>query len=328
MLTCWIDDSADQDDRVLTRILDRDASLPDGDYSERPDVLTCRAIWEIVAGQMVYVRVPFARRIRFMAHANRRNPEMLLDLVKANAMLRFMQRERFQAGTIPCVGATREDFHDAARLYGQLNGTSGGQETKLTRKESDLLHTISQDTWTEFTIPQLQKKTGWSNGTLHRIIHGYDSRGCTYSGLLEKCPAISFCDRTLVSADEPGVFSVRRRTNAYSFDHALFQSWSQGGMVWLDDHDDQDRPSALQQPFSNPPAGAEGFENNPEGSDSPNTRYNKNILLCTGISSSKCRDAQHPESSQVSVPPCVCDPEIAEVLKDTIEKSSQGSPIP
>ncbi len=103
-------------------------------------------------------------------------------------MLRFMQREQTTHGQLVCLTATRDDFGEAVRLYELLNGTSGGQETKLTRKESDLIGIISRNNWPEFTIPQLQKVTGWSNSTLHRLIHGYDSRGCKYTGLLRKMP--------------------------------------------------------------------------------------------------------------------------------------------
>ena len=65
---------------------------------------------------MFFVIIPFATRIRFLAHSNRRNPEMLLDLIKANAVLRFMQREQTTVGTILCLTATREDFREAVRL--------------------------------------------------------------------------------------------------------------------------------------------------------------------------------------------------------------------
>ncbi len=247
MLTCWIDESAEQDDRVLSRILQRDHTPPDDQERERPEVMACQAIWEIIGRQMFHVIIPFATRIRFVAHSNRRNPEMLLDLIKANTVLRCMQREQTTCGRIPCLTATCEDFREAARLYILLNGVAGGQETKLTWRESALITIISKNNQDEFTIPQLQKQTGWSSSCVHRLIHGYDSRGTTYSGLLEKCPAISFCDRTVVTEGEEGGSSMRRRTNAYTFDQELFRSWSRGGAVWLDDDDDPDYPSASQQ---------------------------------------------------------------------------------
>ena len=68
--------------------------------------------------------------------------------------------------------------------------------------ESDLLSSIITLQWVEFTIPMLQKATALSNAVLHRLIHGYTSRGAAYTGLLEKCPAIAYTDRTIISEDE------------------------------------------------------------------------------------------------------------------------------
>ena len=59
--------------------------------------------------------------------------------------------------------ATREDFDGAVRLYTLLNGSTGGQTTKLTKMESDLLGAITALKWVEFTIPMLQKATGFEH---------------------------------------------------------------------------------------------------------------------------------------------------------------------
>ncbi len=325
MLTCWIDDTEEQDARVLVRILARDVSLPANLEEERPEVMACRAMWELVGQQRFYVVIPFATRIRFQAAANRRNPEMLLDLIKANTVLRFMQREQQRVGAVVSLTATSEDFQEATRLYGLLNGTVGGQQTKLTKRESGLLAIIERSQWPEFTIPMLQKASGLSNASLHRIIHGYSSRGAVYSGLLEKCPAIAYCDRTVVTDEEERGLSMRRRTNAYTFDPDLYRSWCAGGAVWLDDDDDSDHPSALQQSFSNPSAGAEGNENEPGSPDSSND--NKNILFSTHyeVSFSTSQDTQHPDRDGVQASAGVCDLNSAEGQDPN---SSQTSPIP
>jgi len=235
MLTCWIDDTIEQDNRVLTRILDDSEALPEHGEEERPDVLMCRAMWEALGRERLHVVIPFAKRIRFQSQTNRRNPEMLLGLVKAHTLLFSLQRERQEVNGVPCIMATQADFDGAARLYSLLNGSTGGQTTKLTKMESDLVGAISILHWIEFTIPMLQKATGLSNAVLHRLIHGYTSRGASYSGLLDKCPAIAYTDRTVVSDDEQTGYSTRRRTNAYTFDHELFKKWMAGGAVWLDD---------------------------------------------------------------------------------------------
>ncbi len=335
MLTCWIDDTEEQDARVLARILARDIALPENLEEERPEVLACRAMWELIGQQRFHVVIPFATRIRFQAAANRRNPEMLLDLIKANTVLRFMQREQQRAGSVVSLTAIREDFQEATRLYGLLNGTAGGQQTKLTKRESDLIAVIQRYSWPEFTIPQLQKATGWSSGNIHKCIHGYASRGVSHSGLLEKCPAIAYCDRTVVTDEEERGISMRRRTNAYTFDHELFRCWCAGGAVWLDDDDDPDNTSTTSADFRNTSAAAEVFGNELNGLDLPNTHYNKNKLLCTSDHFRKPRVTQHPENEGVYASACVCDPEVAEVQNpislDTIpiaEKAPKNSPLP
>jgi hypothetical protein len=249
MLTCWIDDTIEQDNRVLTRILEDSETLPEHGDGERPDVQLCRAMWELLGRERLHVVIPFAKRIRFQSQTNRRNPEMLLGLVKAHALLFSMQRERQEVNTIPCILATRADFDGAARLYSLLNSSAGGQTTKLTKMEADLINSIVTLHWVEFTIPMLQKATALSNAVLHRLIHGYTSRGAAYTGLLEKCPAIAYTDRTVISEDEMTGHSTRRRTNAYTFDHDLYGKWMAGGAVWLDDGPgpDPDEPVESRQ---------------------------------------------------------------------------------
>jgi len=146
---------------------------------------------------------------------------------KANAILRAFQRENREINGFACIIAVQEDFDSAVRLYTLLNGSAGGQDTKLTKKESDLVDAIIQMHQDEFTIPQLQKKTGLANCIVHKLLHGYASRGATYSGLLEKCPAIAYTDRTVVGDDEFCIGSTRRRTNAYTFDQEIFATWGE-----------------------------------------------------------------------------------------------------
>ncbi|MBP1929152.1 hypothetical protein J2741_001699 [Methanolinea mesophila] len=238
MLTCWIDDSPEQDARVLSRVLEKDETVPVATVQERQEVRVCQAIWESLRAQRLYVVIPFARRIRFSNAANRRNPEMLLDLIKAHALLRFMQREKTEAEDgSPCILSTRKDFEDAVRLYDYLNGTAGGQETKLTKVEAEVLGVIVKAGWPEFTVQQIQQVTGRSSSHVRKTMNGYVSRGYTYSGLLEKCPAISYTDRTVMTSEEEGL-SIKRRTIAYQFNPEIYRQWAKGGSCWLDPGDD------------------------------------------------------------------------------------------
>ena len=102
--------------------------------------------------------------------------------------------------------ANEADFNAANDVFTLLNGTAGGQESKMTKKESDLLAIIEKADLPEFTIQDLQRFTGGSYMGIYRMIKGYDSRGKNYTGLLEKCPALSFTDRTVTMNEDEGVF--------------------------------------------------------------------------------------------------------------------------
>ena len=242
MLTCWIDDSPEQDTAVLEDMAKKEVRVPGSLDETRPEVLTCQAMWEIIGRERVHVVIPYADRIMFQTKTNRRNPEMFYSLVKAHAMLFFMQRERctIESGGTYTV-ATLDDFHAASRLFTLLNGSGGGQETKLTRCESELLTAVNLSRDCEFTIQQMQEKLNRTYNAIYSTLHGNRSRGQTYSGLLDKCPAISFIDRTVVMDEEIGR-SVRRRTHAYQFNHEIYLLWSSGGQVWLRGNDRDDRP--------------------------------------------------------------------------------------
>jgi hypothetical protein len=231
MLTVWIDDSVDQDRRVLDHMKEAEAA---GRGPEQDDVLTCRAIWEVIKEEVLSVRIPFARRIGFSTTQNRRNPGMLFDLIKCRARLFFLQRDRDDDGA---VIAREEDFAAAARLYGALNGEAGGQETKLTKNEAAALATVESMGIEVFTIRELQNALGLSYYQTRRLLHGYNNSRAAYAGLLEKCPAISIYDATVTEGGEYGV-TVRRREQYFTFDVEVYRAWSSRASVWLDDDPD------------------------------------------------------------------------------------------
>ena len=242
MLTAWIDDSVDQDKRVLEHMKEVEATGPLA--TEEEDVLVCRAIWEAVKADVLPVRIPFARRVQFSATQNRRNPGMLFDLIKCRARLFYLQRDRGEDGA---VIARPEDFAAAANLYAALSGKAGGQETKLTKNEAAALETVAQMGVEVFTVRQLQSALGLSYYQTRRLLNGYVSRGTPYSGLLEKCPAISLYDATVTQSDDGGV-TVRRREQYFTFDVGVYRAWSGGTSVWLDDDPDGgSNGSRLQQ---------------------------------------------------------------------------------
>ncbi|MDD1730240.1 MAG: hypothetical protein LUQ50_14375 [Methanospirillum sp.] len=237
MLSCWIDDSIEQDYKVMENSLKTAASLPQFADGDRERVLICREIWNHL--RSVYVVIPYAERIRFSDTRNRRNVDMLLDLVHARAAMMQYQRSTIEQAGYLCVAATVEDFRYAADLYSILTGESGGQLTKMTRKEAEMVSFIVHLNQSEFTVTDLQKVSGLSNSVINKMLQGYQSKGNIYSGLLEKCPAISYCDRTLVSGDE--VEKTSRRSRAYQWDMHAYRKWVGIGTVWLEEEDQIDK---------------------------------------------------------------------------------------
>ena len=234
MLTVWIDDSAEQDKRVLEHLKQVEAGAYRRD--DDPDVLTVRALWSIVKQHRIFVRIPFARRIQFSNVANRRNPAMLFDLIKCHAALRFLQREREETGDEIRIEAARQDFDAAARLYAAINQEGGGQDSKMTRNEAAALATIARMGWETFTVRMLQQATGLSYHQVRRILQGYTARGTAYCGLLEKCPALGVVDATVI--DESTGTTVRRHESHFQFDAERYREWTAQLAVWLEDEDE------------------------------------------------------------------------------------------
>ncbi|MFW5638057.1 MAG: hypothetical protein ACOCG4_02195, partial [Methanoculleus sp.] len=236
MLTVWIDDSAEQDRRVLEHIKRMEAGCDQREVFA--DVQVCRQIWSILKEQRIAVRIPYAMFIQFSSAANRRNPGMLFDLIKCHAAFRFMQCPGEVVDGVVGIDATREDFRAAAELYEAINQEIGSQEAKMTRNEAAALRTIARMGWETFTIGVLQEAMGLSYSQTRRILQGYSSRGKVYAGLLEKCPAVSMVDATMV--DDSTEVVIRRHELLFQFDAGRYREWKGGLTVWLDDDDDGD----------------------------------------------------------------------------------------
>jgi len=330
MLTCWIDDSEEQDARVLAQTLSDAAAVPGSDCGTRPELEICKGMWRSLA--QVWVVVPFAEHIRFSSSMNRRNPDMLLDLVKAHAVLMQHQRERTEAGNMVVISATVEDFRQACRLYTALNGKSGGQQSKLTRKESELVDAIRTHGRGEVTISELQHITGKSQSVLYKMIHGTSSKGYHYSGLLEKCPAVSVCDRTLVT-DENGSTIAHRREKAYSWDQYVYDSWACDGGCWLegygpDDHDDDPSSGGLYTSSGNAERSGKVAEfsatKRSEETGSNKENLSNNNILCTD--SGKCESMQQGIFDQTSACDHICDPEFSATSDQSVSSMNDTCP--
>lgn len=332
MLTVWIDDSADQDRAVLEHMKKVEAGEICHDDSAAE---VCRAIWEIIKSDCLDVKIPFATKIQFLASSNRRNPAMLFDLIKCHARLNFCQRQREEDGSII---AQREDFDAGKNLYTQINGDTGGQETKLTRNEAAALSSVAKAGMTSFSVRNVQELTGLSYYQTYRIFHGYNSRGCSYAGLLEKCPALT-CIDTTVTLDEDG-YCVRRRENHYTFDIEMYKIWIGGGDIWLDesfengDNDNDDGEDNSPDSSDNLCSFTEDLQQGCKGccKDKKPEIFPGSSKEDSNVSTSTCTDSnlctyQRAQSKDTSVPSgCVSLCESGDVA-NKINRDSMSSPL-
>jgi len=224
MLTCWIDDSAEQDEKVLARELAAAEEFPEVFTEIREEVLVSHEIWKQVLP--VHVVIPYAKRIRFTSSTNRRNPGMLLDLIKSHAALFQYQRQQVRRDNVNVVIASEEDFICASQIYQALNSVSGGQSTKLTKTEAWLIDLIRNTGRSEFTMKELVDLSGSSYESIRKLIRG-KGQNSSYHGLLEKCPAITYLNRTDVTDNGS------KSQLVYVWNDVLYRVWSSGGGCWL-----------------------------------------------------------------------------------------------
>jgi hypothetical protein len=235
MMNPWIDDSEQQDRRVRDHIFAL-ARRSGGAPGEDRDVAVCREIFSLVREQRYTVRIPFADRIHMDSFRNRRNPIMLLDIIRSFAVLRFMQREcrSLPDGNVE-IDAAEEDFNDAARLFSALDSTEGGQTSKLLKNEKLLIDSIIAMKAEEFTIKEAQAWMGLPHNVVRRILHGRPERDNDTGGLLAKCPAFGVVETTISEGTIAAI--TRRRENHYIFDYERYTAWNRSNGVWLSPED-------------------------------------------------------------------------------------------
>lgn len=317
MLMVWVDESEEQDRAVLAGVLARELRDDDQPDGEPREVRVCRAMWERLARQAGLVEVNlsrFAHRIRFSSSRNRRNPIMLIDLIRSAAMLRYFQREHrtLEAGATR-IYATEEDFTTAAAIFTALHGTSGSQDVKLTQREAQILDVIDLADLGEFTVLKLQALTRLPYQQIYRTFMGYISRGAKYSGLLEKCPALGTLDKSISSPDDSGSGTIRRRLTAFTFNREIYATWTRGGLVWLTPKDGDGPDSGgddlqhLQQFFSSFSATAENESGRITPPNSGETIESARVQNREPSFSADRGSTQSTGSVSASVPVCVCD---------------------
>ena len=236
MLTVWIDDSAEQDGRVLEHLRAAESKLK-RDVSDEGDILVCREIWRILKESLVYVTVPFSERIRFLGFSNRRNPSVLFDLIKCHALLFSMQRREVDdLPGVKTIEADLSDFYAALDVYKKIEGESGGLTSNLSKNEARVLSFFETMGWDYATTRMIQDSLDLSYYQVRRIFHGYSARGTKYPGLLSKCPAVSYVDTVVPEDTEAG--TVRKREQRFLFNYEVYRGWINSCSVVLDDDDD------------------------------------------------------------------------------------------
>ncbi len=252
MLICWVDDSEEQDREVYRRKLENEAREPDDAIEDRIELRVCREMWWILKEQgLVYVQLPFARRIRMASVRNRRNADVLFDMIRSHALINLYRRKRrtLKDGRLTLV-ATEEDFHAAAALFVELHTTGGSLTSKFDRTEQLALSLASHYRAERFDIPDLQRWTGWNYQKARRLMLGYDSRGSRYPGLLDKSPALSLVDQTVTEIDGEGR-DVKRRSLVFTFDEETYRKSLYSGQVWLEEEgsvSNVSRPDPAERP--------------------------------------------------------------------------------
>ncbi|PWR73154.1 hypothetical protein ACKUB1_11690 [Methanospirillum stamsii] len=297
MLTVWIDDSQQQDDKVLAKKLTAAAKPASRAREFEHEISVCQEIWNNI--REVSVIIPYAENIRFSSSKNRRNPTMLLDLIRSVAAFRQYQRRYEDGNGFIEISATKEDFKKAVDIYHLLNGVSGAQMTKLTRSESVLIDAIRNSGKTVFTVKDLQDLVSRAHSTITRMLYGRGPNGTHHTGLLEKCPQLSVYDRS--ETLEEGMY---KRGKVYTWDFDMDRIWSCGGSCWLDEpdsHEDDDGPDDNSDGNSDN-CSDDGSSNYSD--DSPD-----NVQMCThvhGMCREKCTFNQN---DMESAPENTCDAE-------------------
>lgn len=154
------------------------------EFPETEEVLLCREIFRIIKNlEPTTVVIPFADNIDWRLKNNRRNFEMFLELVKAHALIRHLQRDRTDDGAII---ATTDDFFDAKKLY---LTRAEGEATKLTKPELNIVRALERHG--DCTEQELVKILRVPTTTLHYRIHGRKDRGT--NGLLGRKESLITC---------------------------------------------------------------------------------------------------------------------------------------
>jgi len=174
-----VDGSEDQTKAVIAHLL-KQAGTGEERFPITEEVLICRAMVLELKRHMFKIAIPYWDRIKWEDYSSRRNPSIFLDLVRANAVWNFMQRNAVDDDFIE---ASEQDFIDAKTLY---VGRADTLIDKLSKSERKLAQAIV-DAKGEMFREDAAKIMNVSVNRISQLIHGENGK----TGLLQKLPGFN-----------------------------------------------------------------------------------------------------------------------------------------
>ncbi len=239
MLNVWVDDSSDQDFAVYQRKL----LARSGKRLNEAAFTLAKAVWQQLFNEgVIDVMIPYCTSIRIDNPENRRNVDIILDLIMAHAILnRYNRAVEVDEDGCKVLVATVEDFEVAQDIYNELNGRIGSQTSKLTHDEAFFLDLLREMKVESFCYQDMQRWTGWNYGRCRRVICGYKGQSDLQSGcLLDKVSGISEISLSKVVTHKDGS-EQRHSYRAFLVDYDIL-SVNHSGDVSLDLPDGPDSP--------------------------------------------------------------------------------------
>lgn len=189
-------------------------------------VMVCREMWDIIKSKLFKVRLPYADDIDTVDKSNSRNFPMFIDMVRAYAVLNFMQRETNEEGYLL---ATTDDFYAAKSLF---ESQTDGILSKLNDKERKIVAAIGQTKSMGATINMIAAFTGYSYDTVRNAIKG---RANKPGGLLEKYKPLRFMEETESEStkDDNGTTTTTKKQDRFILDGANVWDIFDNGFVFL-----------------------------------------------------------------------------------------------
>lgn len=210
-LNLHVDDSVNQDKRVADKELEY-ARYAWDDEPENEDVWICRQIIRLLrARPLVRVKIPYAKRIKWMDFKNRRNLPFFIDIIRSFAALKQYQRETDEDGVLL---ANEDDFKRAKDLWGKISKEQSAQLNKNEMAALQVFLEKSKDGKVEISRPDLQRLLKFTSGKLARVMDGRRQPDGTYTGgLCNKIPELTKED--ILSSEESEVRKKKIVVYAY-----------------------------------------------------------------------------------------------------------------